>query len=135
MTEVFVPFQPASRRRGTKQSAPAETPARPAQIARQLALAHELQRRIESGEFRNQAALARSLDFSRERISKILALTLLAPDVQEEILFLRWRPKAEWSESNIVAMVDEELWSLHRLAWADLRRRATGGAPKRPRRG
>jgi hypothetical protein len=84
MSEVFVPFRPAGQ--GSKAE-PAPARPRPTRIARQLALAHELQRRIDSGEFRNQATLARALGFSRERISKICGLLLLAPQVQEAILF------------------------------------------------
>jgi hypothetical protein len=42
----------------------------------------------DAGEFPNQAGLARALGFSRERISNVLGLLLLAPDIQKEILFL-----------------------------------------------
>jgi len=44
-------------------------------------------RRLATGEFANQAALARAFGFSRERISNVMDLLILAPDIQEEILF------------------------------------------------
>lgn len=84
MSDVFVPFRPAAQRSKVE---PALARPRPTRIARQLALAHELQGRIDSGELRNQAALARGFGFSRERISKLCGLLLLAPKVQEAILF------------------------------------------------
>lgn len=94
MTEIVVPFEPVRRTKAPDRSAPASG-RRPARIARTLALAHELQRRLDSGEFRNQAALARALGFSRERVSKLLELVLLAPDLQERILFLECPPGKE----------------------------------------
>jgi hypothetical protein len=74
----------------------------PARIARTLALAHELQRRIDGGEFANQAEVARALGFSRERISKMLGLLFLAPDIQEQILFLECLPGEQpLNEANL----------------------------------
>ena len=52
-----------------------------------LALAHKIQRAIDKGEVRDQVEVARRLDFNRTRITQLLDLTLLAPDIQEQILF------------------------------------------------
>ncbi|MFN7990036.1 MAG: hypothetical protein U0529_21365 [Thermoanaerobaculia bacterium] len=59
---------------------------RPARIALQLALAHRIQRAIESGEIKDQADAARRLGLTRARVSQLLDLTLLAPDIQERLL-------------------------------------------------
>ncbi len=59
---------------------------RPAMVARQLALAHWIQRAIESGEVKYQADAARLLGLSRARVSQLLDLMLLAPDIQERLL-------------------------------------------------
>ena len=41
---------------------------------------------IDSGEVYDQAELARRLKLSRNRVSQILSLTLLSPEIQEELL-------------------------------------------------
>ena len=61
---------------------------RPARVAVTLALAHEIRRAIHRGEIQDQADAARKLGLTRARLSQILDLTNLAPDLQEEILFL-----------------------------------------------
>lgn len=65
---------------------PPEPPHRPARVAVTLALAHAIQRAIDSGEIRDQAEAARRLGVTRARMTQILDLTLLAPDIQEQIL-------------------------------------------------
>jgi hypothetical protein len=53
-----------------------------------LALAHKLQQAIDRGDLRDQADAARRLGFNRARITQLFDLTLLAPGIQEQILFL-----------------------------------------------
>src|ERR1035437_4701216 len=62
--------------------------ARPHPAAVALARAHKLEERIDGGEFAGRAELARALAFTLARVSQMLDLTLLAPDIQEEVLFL-----------------------------------------------
>lgn len=59
---------------------------RPARVAVTLALAHTIQRAIDRGEIRDQAEAARMLGLTRARLTQILDLTLLAPDLQEKVL-------------------------------------------------
>ena len=61
---------------------------RPAKVAQMLALAHYLQGKIDRGEIRDRAELARRLGITRARVTQILDLTLLAPGIQEEVLFM-----------------------------------------------
>ena len=68
--------------------APPEPVRRPARVARMLALAHRLQAAIDRGEYRDRAELARQVGFTRARITQILNLLLLAPDIQEFVLGL-----------------------------------------------
>ena len=56
------------------------------QKARQLALAYHIQSLIESGEAKDIASIADAAGISRARISQILDLALLAPNIQESIL-------------------------------------------------
>ena len=57
-------------------------------ISRLMALAIHMQDLVDSGEVADYAELARLAHVSRPRITQIMNLTLLAPDVQEAILFL-----------------------------------------------
>jgi hypothetical protein len=57
-------------------------------ISRLMALAIRMQELVDSGEVADYADLARLARVSRARISQIMSLTLLAPDIQEAILFL-----------------------------------------------
>ena len=61
---------------------------RPARVAVMLALAHKIQDAIDRGTVRDRAEVARRLGFTRARITHLLDLTLLAPDLQERILFV-----------------------------------------------
>ena len=76
------------RGKGFSAEAQPEPARRPARVAVKLALAHQIQRLIDRGEIRNQAEAARRLGLTRARLSQIFDLTRLAPDLQEEILFL-----------------------------------------------
>lgn len=60
-------------------------------VARLLALAHRFQEMLDSGEVESMAELARLARVSRARITQIMDLMMLAPEIQEEILFGRVR--------------------------------------------
>jgi hypothetical protein len=79
-------------RRGRRKSFVAAPPSgplrRPARVAVSLAFAHRIRQAIESGELKDQADAARTFGFTRARLSQILDLANLAPDLQEGILFL-----------------------------------------------
>ena len=75
---------------------PAKEPGKhPARIELQLALAYRIQRAIEAGEIKDQAEAARLLGLTRARVSQMLDLTLLAPDIQERILDAGARSRGE----------------------------------------
>ena len=59
---------------------------RPSRLAKMLALAHKMQELIDTGKVPDRATLARRLGFSRARVTQLLDLLLLAPDIQEEIV-------------------------------------------------
>jgi hypothetical protein len=60
---------------------------RPARVAIMLALAHKIQQAIDRGVVPDRAEVARRLGLTRARVTQLLDLTLLAPDLQEHILF------------------------------------------------
>jgi len=68
-------------------SPPPEPVRRPARVAVMLALAHKIQDAIDRGVVRDRAEVARRLGLTRARLTQLMDLTLLAPDLQEQILF------------------------------------------------
>jgi hypothetical protein len=76
------------RGKGFTSEPPPGPSRRPARVAVTLALAHMIQRWIDRGEIRDQAEAARRLRLTRARLTQIMDLTFLAPDLQEEILLL-----------------------------------------------
>jgi hypothetical protein len=71
---------------GVKQACPA--PGRVPRIARLMALALRFDEYLRTGQVANHAALAELGHVSRARISQIMNLLHLAPDIQEAILLL-----------------------------------------------
>jgi len=70
--------------------APAATaePGNIPRVSRLMALALRLQRLVQSGEVADYADLARLGHVTRARVTQIMNLLNLAPDIQEELLFL-----------------------------------------------
>ena len=61
---------------------------RPARVALMLALAHKIGAAIAAGRLHDQADAARRLELTPARVTQLLALLALAPDLQEHVLFL-----------------------------------------------
>jgi len=88
---------------------------RPARVAVMLALAHKIQNAIDRGVVRDCADVAMRLGLSRARISQLLDLTLLAPDIQEQILLAESVDGVEpMSESALREVVRLEDWAKQR---------------------
>ena len=91
-------------------------------ISRLMALAIRFDRLIKAGEITDQAELARLGHVSRARITQIMNLLQLAPDIQEDILFLprtqRGRdPVRETMVRPIAGVLD---WKKQRRIWRAL---------------
>ncbi len=65
---------------------PAPVPEKVPRVARLLALAHKFQGMLDRGEVESMAELARFGRVSRARITQIMDLLMLAPEIQEEVL-------------------------------------------------
>jgi hypothetical protein len=92
---------------------------RPARVARMLALAHHLQAAIDRGQLADRAHAARCLGLTRARVTQLLDLALLAPDLQEEVLFLEAVGGIEpLAERDLRAVVRHRRWSEQRRAFA-----------------
>ena len=89
-------------------------------VARLLALAHRFEKLIRDGEVRDYADLARLGHVTRARLTQIMNLLNLAPDIQEAILFLPAvttgdDPIHERQSRTIVKVLD---WGRQRRMWA-----------------
>jgi hypothetical protein len=108
---------------GNDSSVVPEARARVPRVARLLALAIRFEGLLRSGQIRDQAELARLGQVTRARVSQILSLIHLAPDIQEEILFLQGGRRGDdlllADLLPIAAMVD---WAGQRRRWRTLRR-------------
>ena len=92
-------------------------------ITRLLALALKFEELIESGAVSNYTAVGQVARVSRWRVTQMTSLLNLAPDIQEEILFL---PAAEArqlriSEPSLRKLTATLLWSQQREQWRNLR--------------
>jgi hypothetical protein len=85
-------------------------------VARLMALAIRFEELLRAGTVRDFADLSRLGRVTRARISQIMNLLNLAPDLQERLLFLEpvvcWRD--EISERILRAVVDEPSWAQQR---------------------
>ena len=116
--------------RGRKQLRLGEAPQTPPgvvfgrvpRIARLMALSIRLQLMIDGGEVRDFAELARLGHVTRARITQVMNLLHLAPDIQEDILFL---PPIESGRDPIrelqlrpITLVPD--WRKQRKLWREL---------------
>jgi hypothetical protein len=112
---------------------------RPAAVAVRLVQALAWQEAVEGGEFPSFAALARHEGMAPQRVAQILELTLLAPDIQEAVLFLEAEDGVEpVSERALRGIAADADWSTQRGRWAEAERglrtraqepRGPGGLP------
>ncbi len=119
-----VRFRTARRKQVSCQlnAQPEETLGRIPRVSRLLALAIRLETLIAEGRVPNYAGLARLAHVSRARITQIVNLTLLAPDIQEAILFL---PPVHQGPDTIIErdlrpIAGEPDWTRQRRLWAAL---------------
>lgn len=97
----------------------AEPVRRPAKVAR--ILAHHLQGAVDQGVVADRAAVARKLGLTRARVTQLLDLLLVAPDLQVAVLALEAVDGAEpMSERARRAVAHAGSWVEQRGTWADV---------------
>ena len=103
--------------------------ARVPRLARLLALAWHIDGLVRSGTLASYAAAARLGHVSRARLSQILSLLNLAPDLQEHLLFLQCprRGRAPLTLRQLVRVAAALDWPEQRRRWRQLR--CKGRAP------
>ena len=82
-------------------------------VARLLSLAHKFQGMLDRGEVKSMAELARLGRVSRARITQIMDLLMLAPEIQEEVLL----GSAAVPLRALMSLVRPMLWSEQRSCW------------------
>ena len=121
-------FHVATKRSGTKQIQSGAKPVIPAgrvpRISRLLALAHHCFRLVQSKAIINQSELAHFGQISTTRMTQIMWLDNLAPDIQEEILFLpkttKGRDSIKEADSRPIAKTLD--WNKQRQMWKGLKK-------------
>jgi hypothetical protein len=96
------------------------TPVRLPRITKMMALAIRLDHLIKSGQVTDQAELARVGHVSRARLTQIMNLLYLAPDIQEELLYLSDSKKHVYLERFVRIIAGKVSWSEQRQAWCKL---------------
>jgi Recombinase zinc beta ribbon domain len=97
-----------------------ETLIRPPRLARLLALAHKLEGVVRTGQVRDYAELARLAHISSARIGQIVVLGLLAPAIQEHILFLPADQAGLIGERELCQIAREPRWDLQLARFDEL---------------
>lgn len=104
-------------------SEPARLPlGRIPRLSRLMALAIRFERLVASGEVRDYAELAELGHVTRARVTQIMNLLCLAPNIQEDLLFLPVveegrEPIKEWMIRPIAATPE---WRKQRRLWTEL---------------
>ena len=101
-------------------SAQAEsTPSGVPRITRLLALAVKFEGLLQHGVVKDYAELARLGQVSRARVTQIMNLLSLAPDIQQQILsWAREAPgRQSVRETSVRALSSEVIWSRQREQW------------------
>lgn len=114
-------------RRGCKQLREGEAAARSSgrvpRVSRLMALAIRFDRLIREGVVADQAELACLGHVTRARLTQIMNLLCLAPDIQEALLFLQKTEhgRDEVTEKQIRPIVSQVVWIAQRRMWRSLR--------------
>ncbi len=119
----------ATARRGRKRlTAGGEPTPEPVQegrvphVSRLMALALRLDGLLQAGEVTDYAELARLGHVTRARVTQVMNLTLLAPDLQEQVLFLPHvlSGRSPLTEHDLRPIAAEPDWSVQRRMWKRL---------------
>jgi len=119
------PCKGRKRRPGDARQQQGVEPGNVPHISRLMALAIKFDGQIRNGAVTDYASLARLGFVTPARISQIMALLNLAPDIQEEILFLPRTVKGRdpVTERDVRPITAVPHWNRQRKMWASLTRK------------
>ncbi len=91
-------------------------------VARLMALAIKMDSLIRAGAVADQAELALLGHVTRARMTQVINLTLLAPDIQEAVLFLprAQRGREQIREGDLRPIAAEPDWETQRAMWSQV---------------
>jgi hypothetical protein len=121
--EVMIPVRQSGRAKALEKAKGPAVPVPPPlprtpRVTRLMALAIKFQDMVDRGEVRDYADLARLGHVTRARMSQIMNLLLLAPDIQEAILDLpATTDHTVTAERQVRSMATLVLWEEQRRAW------------------
>jgi len=106
-----------SRLAATAQENP--SPERVPRIARLMALALKFEQMKREGVVQNYSVLAALGQVSRSRLTQVMNLLNLAPDIQEQILFLTWETAEQRGihERSVRQLSSQLSWAEQRARW------------------
>jgi hypothetical protein len=121
-TVVFHRRGRSRKRCDPDEASPPRAPGRVPRVTRLLALALRFDQLLRTGAVADRAILAHLGQVSRARLAQILNLLNLAPDLQEQILFLsptrRGRDPLHLAQLQPIALTKD--WQEQRRLWARL---------------
>lgn len=94
-----------------------ETPTR---LCRTLVLAHQLKYLLESRQMASMVKLAKWLKLTFGRVSQMMSLLYLAPDIQEQILCSKDPWIQQLTEDEARKIASELVWEKQRKRWEHL---------------
>jgi hypothetical protein len=89
-------------------------------LRQNLVLAYQIQELFDKGKARNLGQVAQWLHTTHARISQIMNLLFLAPDIQEEILFSDEEKVFQLTEHKIRKIPMEVNWAKQREMWNEI---------------
>ena len=122
-----VHFHTTGRRRVLREGPPTpeepHPPGRVPRVSRLMALAIHIEHLVRTGQVQDYAAVASLSHVTRPRVTQVVNLTLLAPDIQEAILFL---PRVQYGRDPIIEhdlrpIAAEPDWQRQRAMWERLK--------------
>lgn len=127
MTTVVRPIHFVRRGRRTKavsapDAAPKVLPSRVPRVARLMALAIHFDGMLRKGVVADQSELAEICNVTQPRMTQIMNLLHLAPDIQERLLFFPSAPvgRDQLTERHLRSLVATDRWDSQRMLWNKL---------------
>lgn len=123
-----IPFQTTTGGHGRKQIAASKpkksnAPAKLPHITKLMALAIRLEHLLATGQVKDQAEIARAAGITRARVTQIINLTNLAPDIQQAILDLEPTTTTRFREREVRTIAILPNWEKQRVLWKRLVKR------------
>lgn len=132
--QVFFTRSERGRRRITDMPSPSQIhPARVPRVSRVMALALQFEQLLRSGTISDTIELARLAKVTQPRITQVMNLLHLAPDIQEELLFLPLieQGRDPIKEKQLRSICVEPIFFSQRQLWHELKQASLSRRAKR----